>query len=86
MVPRMEYDDDIHAIARVMIRHYGDAAGELMERRAVTCRRYGDGDTALFWEFVAQEVARLRTAPPASSTAGAVQRHTGTAEPVAPSR
>ncbi len=56
--------DDIHEIARTMIKHYGSDAPSLMETRACNCRRHGEPASAAFWLRVAAEAKKLQASEP----------------------
>lgn len=52
-------EDEIREIARIMLRQYGELAVRLMETRARNCARYGEPDSAAFWQSVGEEVSKL---------------------------
>jgi hypothetical protein len=51
--------DDIHEIARIMYRHYGESGAALMDVRSSACRRSGELASAALWHLVAQEVRMI---------------------------
>jgi hypothetical protein len=53
---------DVAEVAQAMLRHYGEAAHELMLDRSRNCRRHDEPVSAAFWDLVAQEVRRISSA------------------------
>jgi hypothetical protein len=52
-------EGEIREIARDMLRQYGELAVRLMETRARNCARYGEPNSAAFWQNVGEEVSKL---------------------------
>jgi hypothetical protein len=53
---------DVAEVAQAMLRHYGEAAHELMLDRSRNSRRHDEPVSAAFWDLVAQEVRRISSA------------------------
>ena len=63
-------EDEIREIARLMLRQYGELAVRLMETRARNCARYGEPDSAAFWQNVREEVSKLAASAEAAAIVG----------------
>jgi hypothetical protein len=69
-------EGEVPAIARLMLRQYGELAVRLMATRARSCARHGERESAAFWHRVGKEVSRLAHSPEAAEIRRAALRKT----------